>query len=116
METNKIHFTFVLQYYNTIYQFIDRILTFIDDYFELVLEKSYVFNSEKFQENGSNELTLVEIIPYFLKYDEIKQFNFSDFEKKEDLKRSVEDYVLSKRDIMNDILNKTIIIKITHEI
>ena len=65
---------------------------------------------------GTDEVHFGEIIPTFLKYNEVKTINFSDFDLKEDLMKEIENYILQYKDDKDVFWDKTIIIRLTHSL
>ena len=113
---HKLNFTFVLHYYDNMWDYINRIIKFIENYWELIMDNCYIVNSKKFDEMGTDVVEFGEIIPTFLKYDEIKTINFSDFELKEDLMKEIENYILQYKEDKDVFWDKTIVIRLTHSL
>ena len=110
----QIKYVFVLTYYNNIYQYLNRIIEFIDSYYDMVLAHKLEFRKEKFQEEGMSTITFGEIIPHFLNHLEIKNFEMTAGMDKKELVASIENYVLSFRDTKKDERGNSIIISLTH--
>jgi len=109
-----INFTFVLHYYDDTYEYLHRVISFIDDYYEMVLEKNYIISPEKINENGSPVVELGEIVPFFLKYLDIHSFNFDDFESKEDMIRTIVGVVLDQKEYLEEDDLNTMVIRLNH--
>jgi hypothetical protein len=48
----QIKYVFVLTYYNNLYQYLNRIIEFIDSYYDMVLAHELKYREDKFQEAG----------------------------------------------------------------
>ena len=112
----QIKFTFVSDYYSTPYDYLSRLLKFIDEYYAVILDDDHLFTTMKLEENGQTELCFGEIIPYFLDYDQIKTFVFNEYESREKLSRYVEMYVLGLIDYLKEHKGKSLVINFVHEL
>lgn len=110
----QIKYVFVQTYYNNLYQYLNRIIEFVESYYEMVLMYDFDFKEDQFQQLGTNIITFGEIIPYFLNHIEIKNFVMSSGTDKSEILTAIENYVLSFKDKDIDDRDKSIIISLTH--
>ena len=111
---NRISFTFVLHYYNDIYEFLSRIVRFIEEYYVTILQNNFKSIDVFYDlEDGVNEFG--EILPYFL--NSIKsEFILSDFKKKDDLIQKIERFIIRNREKIESSDFNTLEVVIIHKL
>lgn len=112
----QIKYQFILHYYDDLYQYLSRIMSFLKNYYQIVFDEGYVLTKHKLDEIGKTEVIFGEIIPYFFDHNEVKNFIITNEKPMDELLDEIQNYILSFRgDFFNGDRN-TIIISLNHQL
>jgi radical SAM superfamily enzyme YgiQ (UPF0313 family) len=112
----QLKFRFCSIYYDDIFQYTSRIFNFTKIYYEIIFDKTHSITKNNMILMGKNELVFGEIIPYFVKQNQIKNITMSQNKSLEELLNEIEEYIQSFRKSSVNEAKEPIVISLNHTI
>jgi hypothetical protein len=110
----KINYRFVSLYYRDNNQFISEVIHFVKDFKDIFDGESFYSIGNKYLIKETNELTLVHIIPPFVKHNHL-QYSLNDERTTSELVTQIENDIQSILTNAYSILDEAIVITFTQE-